>query len=360
LEVTVNIIKHMEKLKKFLKKYWVWILLILLIVLSVLTIILISKSKDEDEVNIQLKSIESPYYILGSDFPINLSDEKTTFRKTEFVMKVSRTHNPLLEDFLKNYISEEIDFNIYDGYNFVENGVSVSFQPTASLLLISRKAGNWFREFPLRTAGDVESFVKEFLDIEVINDVVTERDDGDSEYKGYFEIEKSKFGTITLEGYAYKILVDRSGILKEMEVLLLQNSDITDFQRVPISPLSELVAISRYPKEIHHKTFSDSLHKKGYPIGNISLSRISVTEVQELFLFNTFDTPYIYPTYKLSGDGVIEDYEGDNHRSLTEIYICAINPDYLHERKKIQPDPTGDPYIESTDSASHEPGDEFP
>ena len=122
--------------------------------------------------------------------------------------------------------------------------------------------------------------------------------------------------------------------------------------------MSELVAISRYPKEIHHKTFSDSL-QKNYPI-EIFLIKDLVTEVQELFLFNTFDTPYIYPTYKLSGDGVIEDYEGDNHRSLTEIYICAINPDYLHERKKIQPDPTGDPYIESTDSASHEPGDEFP
>ena len=323
----------MERFKNFIKKHWFWILSILLVVLSILIVLLLSKSKDDDDVNIQVNSIESPYYILGDNFPIELNDQKTTFKKNEFVMKVSRSENVLVENFLKRIISEKIEFNIYDEYSYVENGVSISFNPSLSKLIVSRKAGSWFREFSLRTAGDVESFVKEFLDIEVINDVITELEEGDSEYKGYFEVEKSKFGTISLEGYAYKILVDSSGILREMEVLLLQNSDISNIQKVPISPLSELIEINKYPKQIYHKSFSDSLYKKGYPMGMVTLVGFSTTDLKELFLFNSFETPYIYPTYRLSGDGIVKDSEGGKHRSLTEIYICAINPDYLHERE---------------------------
>jgi hypothetical protein len=47
---------------------------------------------------------------------------------------------------------------------------------------------------------------------------------------------------------------------------------------------------------------------------------------------NNFEDKYILPTYKISGDGRLVDSRGEEYWSVSEVFVCAINPEYLLEK----------------------------
>lgn len=338
----------MEKIKAFIKKYWFWIILILLFLLTILVVILLFRGRDEEsDIQEVFISIESPYHSVDSNISVELGALEGNFKDKELVMEISKPTSSFLRNFLIDFVSDDIDMDTYESFSYSVGGISVSFNSLISQLIVSKTRGEWLINYPLLSVSDVEIFIKEYFGLGVQNDSVLRLGNKQTLYEGYFQIEEMNVGALALGGYAYKVLVDNSGQLVDLQILVLEEENVKEYQKMPTSPLEILLGIGRYPMSISHTALSKSLHEQPpFIAGTISLEKLLVKEVESLYLFNTFETPYIYPTYKLSGDGTVKDIRGETYWSTTEIYICAIAPEYLYEKEILEPAPSADPFVD--------------
>lgn len=337
----------MEKIKAFVKKYWFWILVVLFIVLAVITIILLSRREEEQEVEVEIRRIESPYFPLGYEVDVVLDSTVEGFQAKEPVLEISRPETFVLQRMIRHLVTEGIEVDTSQDFSHTTaEGITISYNADYLKLLIYGEEGKTLLNEPLFSQSDVENFFLESLGITGRNDSVQELEQGYTLYEGYLELEGIGVGSIALDGYGYKLRISRSGRISDIEVLVLSADSVVDFQYMPSIPLEELTKTGKYPKEVHHRTISEALYKRPpFLVGSIQLRTFTTKEVQNIYLFNSLETPYIYPTYKLSGEGVVEDLRGDTYWSTTDIYICAVSPDYLYEREAPNLPSSADPYM---------------
>jgi adenylate cyclase class IV len=336
----------MENIKRFIKKYWFWIISILILFLIIILVILLYKDGQE-EVELEGGRVESPYHIPNYDVRIEIDVAEENFKKREPIIEVSRLSDETLRTFLTTFVSKSIQVNRQEDLYYVHDGISVSFSSEISFLRADKKAGNWLVNYPLLSTEDIGIFLLEYFKVQSQNEILNKLDNGYTQYQGNILFEGVAIGTPVLEGYSYSILVDNLGELVELEILILQESDISSSKNIYTSSLSSLLKMNRYPMDVHHRRISESLYEKSaFIIATVRLSTFYVKKIDKMYIFNSFDTPYVYPTYRLSGDGVVEDFQGDTYWSYSEIYICAIDPEYLYDREVVIPAPSTDPAVD--------------
>ena len=65
------------------------------------------------------------------------------------------------------------------------------------------------------------------------------------------------------------------------------------------------------------------------------MTLIQPKEIDNIFLFNDLEDQYIVPTYRIFGDGELVDSKGGKYRTTSNIFICAIDPEFLLEKTEV-------------------------
>jgi hypothetical protein len=102
---------------------------------------------------------------------------------------------------------------------------------------------------------------------------------------------------------------------------------------MPLSSISVLLNINQYPKYIDIKEYDDP-YTDLYGLLKVStkVKEIEVTQTRLQYVFMDYDYGYIVPMYILSGNAQLEDSQGENYWGSADIYVCALNPEYLTEK----------------------------
>jgi hypothetical protein len=327
----------MEKIKMFLKKYGSLILLGILVFLIILTIILFQRKSGDGnkiEIDIQASKVDSPYFLVGYDVDISLPEEYVGFDSVEPIIQVVRPRDWSLGDFLGSTFGLNTDIVIWEDYFHFDEFTSVVYISSSSILTLESRKTYIPLPFNVNSEKDLQIFLSEYFNIREINNKQVYIEEGKNIYEGEFKFDAFHVGSSELGGYAYRVVTNNLGNLEKLEILLIEKeSEFAIYQGLPTSNLDELLQIDRYPMKIVHKKVTERL-EDNYIISR--LLSLTVKDVEKKYIFNSFETPFIYPTYILTGDGLLEDTRGRTHWSLSQVYICAISPDFLYEREIVE------------------------
>jgi len=320
----------MNKIKQFLKKYGIWLLVGATIGSIIVLIILINREKEEDiPLDLPVEKITSPYIETGERVSISMDTEEENFQEREWVYRVKRPRERLFTNFVENFYEIDEEINMEEEI-IITRGEDM-FWYHSDIGVLSVFSEGLVLDLKITYAADVSSFFSQYFGIrDVINTEVKNTERGIL-YAGYFEYNGIKVGSSNIGGYSYKLEIDNNGRLRELSVLLLEETDLERYQAMPTTPLSDLLQIRTYPKKIVNKTIEQRFYEQSsITRGSASLDSITVKEKDLLYLLNDFEDQFILPTYKISGDGELVDSKGQRYWTTSDIFICAIDPEYLY------------------------------
>jgi hypothetical protein len=322
----------MSKIKQFLKKYGIWLLIGAVIGSIIVLIILLTRKKEEDILlDIPVEKITSPYIETGERVSISMDIQEETFEEREWVYRVKRPDAVLFTNFVENFYEINEDVNMEEEI-IITSGEDM-FWYHSDIGVLSVFSEGLVLDLKITYAADVSSFFSQYFGIrEAINTKVENTDKGVL-YAGHFQYNDVKIGSTHIGGYSYKLEIDTTGKLVEISMLLLEEADIEKYQAMPTTPLSDLLQIRSYPKKIVNKTIEQRFYEQSsITRGSASLDSIVVKEKDLLYLLNDFQDQFVLPTYKISGDGELVDSKGERYWTTSDIFICAIDPEYLYEK----------------------------
>jgi hypothetical protein len=336
----------MNKIKQFLKKYWLWLLIGFLLGLIILLFFLLSREETEEVVpDVAVENITSPYHARDERVTISVDAQEESFQEREWIYSVSRPSERMFTSFVERFyeIEEIVDMN---EEIIISKGDDLVWYH-ANIGVLSIFSEGLVLDLKITGPRDVTSFFTQYFGIREVSNEKIETTERGTLYAGYFEYEDQRIGSSNLEGYAYKLELDQTGRLIEFSMLLLAESDIERFQPMSTAELSELLGINNYPMKVVNETIEERFFDQpGYIRGSGRLSNFTTKNVELLFLLNDFEDEYILPTYQLSGDGELVDSQGAKYWTKSHIFISAIDPEYLYEkpiedyREKPHSDPT--------------------
>jgi hypothetical protein len=322
----------MNKIKQFLKKYGIWLLLGVVIGSIIVLIILIIREKEEDiPLDLPVEKITSPYVETGERVNISMDVEEETFREREWIYRVKRPREELFINFVENFYEIDEEINM-DEEIIITKGQDM-FWYHSDIGVLSVFSDGLVLDLKITYAADISSFFVQYFGIRNTINTDIENTERGVLYTGYFEYHDLKVGSSNLGGYSYKLEIDNTGRLVEFSVLLLEETDLEKYQTMPTTRLSDLLQIRSYPKKIVNKTIEKRFYKETPIIrGSATLDNISIKEKGLLYLLNDFEDQFILPTYRISGDGELVDSKGEKYWATSDIFICAIDPDYFYEK----------------------------
>ena len=324
----------MNKIKQFFKKYGVWLLIGILLG-GIIFIIFFLNRRDEDEVSIELpvKPIPSPYIEAQQNIDIVTGDiQMGNFQEREWIYSVTKPNETLFTNFIDNFYNiQQQEFDLQDEIIITQGNDLIWYN--ANIGILSIFSDGLVLDLKITNARDISSFFKQYLGIsQAINDEVTPTDRG-TLYTGYFKYHGKEIGSSNLDGYAYKLELDENERLIEFSMLFLREENLQKYQMIPTIPLSELLNIQNYPMKAVNLIIENYYYNQSDIIkGSARLNTLTAKEIDNIFLFNDLEDQYIFPTYRIFGDGELVDSKGGKYRTTSNIFICAIDPEFLLEK----------------------------
>ena len=319
----------MGKILNILKKYKLFVAIIIFLII-LLIILLVQKDGDTITGTLQIKKIQSPYEIAEYETKIELQGNSITIPKKDRIFKVNSYNTELFISFVKKFtkISEETDFS--ESVVIQKDNEVFAYFPYEGTLMItsSRSLGS---EYIIRTEEDVKTFFSRHLGITDLVFTEVSEESGWYEYKGRYVLEGLEVGALSLDGDAFSLRTDKNGYIYKLQMLLLSEENIEQYQTMPLSNIKDLIISKKYPKAIRHIEAEERYFSQPF---SYRLAEFFVREIELLYIFNDSSNGYILPTYRLSGDGRLVSERDDGVWSKTHMYICAIDPSYLIQKPK--------------------------
>ena len=333
----------MEKILQFIKTYKVWILIGIVLAI-VVTLILYNLIANRNN-NKDIQKIVNPYFTQTFDLEIDL--RKTTddnIPSKDKVFKVVGNINDNFTSFLNNFhsYSERIDFSkeIY----LILGKDTFSYSPKTRILMVNSQQGLtlWFK---ITSESEVSSFFQEYFNIERINLVSRPKTVGKNiEYRGNFVFKDTDIGSVYMDGNAFTLEVNSKGDIVKLSMLLLNESNIVEYQLMPLSDIETLIEDTRYPKMIIYTEIEERYYDLPPLIATSAvLTDFVTTELSGEYIFTDSNIGFVLPTYRLVGDGRLKDSKGEKYLAKVNIFICAVSPTYLVERELEKGENFSDP-----------------
>jgi hypothetical protein len=323
----------MKKLKDFLKKYWIWLLVGALLGIIILVVVLLNRQKEEEIIlDLPVEPITNPYIQTDESPDITMDIIPENFQEKEWVYSVTRPDTILFTNFVQNFYElEQEDINMEEETILTKGDDLIWYNSDTGILSLYSKG--LVLDLKITTARDISPFFTQYFGIRTAVNEKTEPTERGILYSGYFEYQGERIGSSNLDGYAYKLELDKDGRLIEFSMLLLKEENLQKYQFMPTTQLNQLISTGNPPMKIVNLTIEDRFYNQPDLVkGSVRLTTLSANEVQNLFLLNNFEDKYILPTYKISGDGRLVDSRGEEYWSVSEVFVCAINPEYLLEK----------------------------
>ena len=323
----------MNKIIEFIKKYKLYILIGITVGLIIGAIIIFFQNKNKVDIS-QIKTIESPFVKQedGIDISVSNYDLESEF---ETIYKTGEASTKMARDFVDKFYdsSENLEYSDYamiwvyddDIFSYILNTGLFFFNSTDGL-----KIG--LNSLNTERVEDFLETMYEGIDIVGINEEI---EDDLYKFTGYYSLENENFGSLYLEGYAFEMYFDQNAKLYKMSILLIDLVDISMYQQMPISNITDLTSIDNYP--IYTKVLEyDENYQNQYDLIKASTKLKSFSGGKPVLqkIFIDYEYGYIVPMYKTTGDGELEDSQGDDYWAQVNLYICAISPDYLTEKQE--------------------------
>ena len=336
----------MIKIKQFFKKYGIWLLIGVFLGCIIILIILLNRDKEDDiSLELPVERIASPYIETEERILISTTNiQEQNFQEREWVYRVNRPNSNLLVNFIEKFYEVKEDINIHEEVIITDEEDMYWYHANIGVLSVFSEGLNL--DLKITNARDVSSFFSQYFGIkESVNEKVQVTDNG-TLYSGHFQYHDLKIGSSHLGGYGYKLELNKQGKLIEFSMLLLKEENLEKYQLMPTTPLSDLLNISNYPKKIKHTAIEDRFYNQPELLrSSVNLRTLTVKGKELLYLLNDFDDQFILPNYKISGDGELEDSRGGKYWTSSDIFICAIDPEYLYEKpvEDFREQPHSDP-----------------
>lgn len=320
----------MKKLIGFIKKYKRIILLsILIIILSVIIFFLSKKDNVEDKYSQNPQNVQSPYIISQQNIKIDLQSSSMKVPKEDKVLKVISYDTSLYNLFIEKIFGRnEIDFSGNSYHQYSKNN-SVIYSIDTNILTIKATRGlDGIDE--LHTEDKIQSFLVENFKLSEIAIEKSDVSEKNVEYKGRYMVKEIEIGSSSLSGYAFVVKVNSNGKITELSLFLLREQDVIPYQYMPIADIKKLISIENYPKYVSYNSIEDRFYNK---LRIPKVTNIYVKNITLEYIFTDTENSLIFPTYKLQGDGRVEDGEGEKYWAKTELLVCAVDPKYLINRE---------------------------
>lgn len=320
----------MKKIVKMFKKYRRYILIgIVILLLISLIVVLVINRKKESKYPKNPKRIQSPYVISEEQIKINLESSSIEIPEYDKVFRVNSYDTSIYRNFLERVFGRnEIDFSKYSFFEYSRSEYVIFSVDTNILTLSSRNGLSSIEK--VSSKNQIGVFLKEYFKIsdskiEEINTI-----DTGIEYKGRYKVKGVEIGSSSLNGYAFVINTNTKGEIVYLSILQLRDQDLLEYQYMPLENISNLVKIDRYPKTIFHNKIEDRFYSM---LRTAKLTDLFVKDISLIYLFTDTENSYVFPTYKLNGEGKVIDGNGEKYWSDTSILICAVDPAYLTKRE---------------------------
>lgn len=327
----------MDKIKKFFVKYKKYILIggVIGLILGVLCWLYIANEKKS--VPTTTESISSPFVTLGYGTAVNNVPNNIDLSESQEVYKTTKPEDQIIKDFVKQFYKGNPIANGENGtilWSF--NTTNISYVEDSSLLFITSTNG-----LSINTILASSQIAQDFLttSFSVNNIKITEEQNlgnGQKQYNGYITTGDTSLGSLYLEGYGVQITV-KGNILYSLSLLYLPSANIIKYQSMPSSQLRDLLSNAEYPMYVSYLS-EDENYQKQNPIiqASTKLKTFSLKTYKNIYLFDNFTYGYIFPAYKLNGDGSLIDSQNKTYWADTNVYICSLNPQYLKTASTFQ------------------------
>lgn len=320
----------MNKVKSFFAKYKKYILAgVILGAILGLTFWLFNREKGSSTV-VTISSINSPFTSLEYNTSIDQIPNNIDIPKELQVYKTTKPDIDTINNFVAQFYKGNSVSNGESGallWNF--NTTNISYVLDSSLVFLTSSNGVSI-DSSIESKQDVLNFLSSSFEMDNIE--ITDETDlgkGKIQYNGYLSFEGNTFGSVYLEGYGIQLVVKKN-ILYSLSLLFLPSTNITDYQVMPSSQLKELLTNTKYPMYVSYISEDDNYKKQNAIIkASMRLKSFSIKTYENINLFEGFSYGYIFPAYKLEGDGNLIDSQNQTYWADTNLYICSLNSEYL-------------------------------
>lgn len=323
----------MAKIKNFIKTYKKYIIIGLIIGMIISVLWAVYLLIREDTTPVEIKTIESPFLSeeentsivnydllsIPSELPIYSILQPDDYLATEFVDQFNKSDETLSET------EDNMVWNFENNYFIYDKNASLMYIVANGGIDTSLSSGN---------ISVIQEYLKSILNnLEIVNISTKILENDHLQVKGNFAINDLEIGSIYLGGYSVIAEFDSDGNLYKLDTLLLNTSNISEYQTMPLSSISDLLSISKYPKYINMKEY-DEAYSDLYGLLKVStkINEIDVAETSIQYIFMDYNYGYILPMYILSGEAQLEDSQGDIYWADVDAYLCSITPDYLTDK----------------------------
>lgn len=318
-------------MKEFIKKYkwWLVIGIVLGSILAILLIININNNKGKGEI----KNIQSPFYSPSYNLNINLQTADLEIPKEDKVYKVQGDNTELINSLLQSFFeNDRVVDTSKETYLEFDRGI-FSYSPNTRILTISLEKGYEINS-SIMSEQEINEFFSTNFGINKIMIVETNQKGEDTEYQGTFIMEDVEIGSVFLDGKSFLLKVNESGEVSYLSVLLLTDQNVQEYQTMPISPITVFVQNQKYPRMLIHQSIEDRYYDQTAILrGSSVISEYFVKRITKEYLFNDSSNNLVLPMYKLEGDGLLINSKKEKFWSDTHVFICAISPSLVEERK---------------------------
>lgn len=331
----------MDQIIQFVKTYKVWILIGIILGVFV-TLILFNLIKGKSE-NTEIEKVQNPYFLQTFDLEIDLRNVEEEIPVNDKVFKVVGNINDNFTSFLNNFhsYSDELDFSKEIYLTFGKD--TFSYSPKSRILMVNAQQGLtlWFK---ITSESDVSSFFQEYFNIEKVTISETKNIGKNTEYIGSYVFKDIEMGSVYLDGNAFTVEVNSKGDIVKLSMLLLNDSNIVEYQLMPLSEIETLTEDTKYPKMVFYKEIEERYYEQPPLIATSAvLTDFLVTEISKLYIFTDSSNGLVLPTYKLVGDGRLKDSKDRKYLAKVNIFMCAVSPTYLIEKELEKGESFSDP-----------------
>ncbi len=325
------------------------LIIIGLILLSILIVlILVSNQKDLDsEYSTKKENIQSPYVIQDLEMTIDLQDNSSNVPDKGKILKVLGFNTKVLNPMISNFYTDQKEWDFSQEMSFQFDTKDFFFySPSTGIFSLSSEKGVKF-DLEISSEETLTTFIQEYLGVQRV--IILEQNNSQDtiEYMGRYILKDIEIGSSYLDGYSFSFVTDKDGNVLNLSILLLAEENIEKYEYLPLSSIETLISSNYYPKMIGRNEIEERFYEQPSPY---ELTELYVTEIEMLYLFNDYENGFILPTYKLTGEGRIVAEKG-KFWSNVDIFICAVDPEYLIERE----DSTNEDTYQNDPSPYHTP-----
>lgn len=325
----INMNRFVELIKRH-KKLSIVILILLIILITLAVILLTKQTSQEPEYSTKMEKIESPYPKFDEELNITLEIPKIDIPKKDKILTVTGFNTDAFSLYIQDVYNSNEDINfLEDVYLQFNNKDIITFASNTGILSISSIRGVPLKS-KIKSQSDVKEFLSQYFEIYGIKFEEDTVSQGVTKYTGKFVLKGLEIGSSYLNGNAFIVEVNKEGAIVNASILLLRESNIKEYQYLPLAEINDLITLPNYPKKIGDIDIEDRYYNEPSPY---VLTGFIVKNITLEYIFNDFKSRYIVPTYVLDGDAQIRDAYKEKYWSKARIFVCAIDPSYLYAKQ---------------------------